>query len=101
MAGPIYKVFRVSGNEAWYQLSREQQDALSVKVDEARESVGGKTVLMCSSAWNSEKWLYWGVEEFPNIEAVQEYARCLEEMNWFRYGESDILLGTALPENAA
>lgn len=100
MTGPIYKVFRVAGNEAWYQLSKEQQDALFAKVEEGKKSVGGKTLLLCSSAWNSEKWLYWGVEEFPNIEAVQEYARCLEELNWFRYGESDILLGTAVATDA-
>lgn len=100
MAGPIYKMFRVGVKDAWYQLSKEQQDALFAKVDDARKSVGGKSMVICNSAWNSEQWLFWGVEEFPSIEAVQEYARCLEDLNWFRYVDSEILLGTAMPENA-
>lgn len=57
-------------------------------------------MLICNSAWNSEQWLYWGVEEFPSIEAVQEFARCLMDLNWFRYVDSEILLGTAVPETA-
>jgi len=97
MTGPVYKWWRAQPKESWYQLSKEEQDAMFAKNDEARNSVGAKAVLYCSSGWDSEKWLYWGVEEFPSIEAVQEYARCLEELNWFRYIESDILLGTAVP----
>jgi hypothetical protein len=94
-------MYRLGIKEAWYQLSKEQQDAMFAKVDEARKSVGAKTLVFCNSAWNSEQWLYWGVEEFPSMEALQEYARCLEEMNWFRYSESEILLGTAMPTDAA
>ena len=101
MTGPIYKMFRVGGKEAWYQLSKEQQDALFAKLAEARQSVNGKVVISCDSSWNSEQWLFWGVEEFPSLEAVQEFARCLMEMNWFRYVESDMLLGTAMPDDAA
>lgn len=101
MTGPIYKMFRVGGKEAWYQLSKEQQDAMFAKVDEARKSVGGKVALMCDSSWNSEQWLFWGVEEFPSLEALQEFTRCLMELNWFRYTDSDVLLGTAMPQDAA
>lgn len=100
MAGPIYKMFRADAKEAWYQLSKDEQDAMFAKVDEARKSVGGKVIIYCNSAWHSEKWLFWGVEEFPSIEAVQEYAKCLEDLNWFRYADSDVLLGTAVPDSA-
>lgn len=101
MAGPIYKMFRAGGKEAWYQLTKEQQDTMFAKLDEARKSVGGKVVIFCESGWHSEQWLLWGVEEFPNLEAVQEFSRSLMEMNWFRYVESDMLLGTALPAGPA
>jgi len=101
MTGPIYKMFRAGGKEAWYQLSKEQQDAMFAKLDEARKSVGAKMVITCDSSWDSEHWLFWGVEEFPSLEAMQEFTRCMNEMNWFRYVESDILLGTALPADAA
>ena len=100
MTGPIYKMFRAGIKEAWYQLSKEEQDAMFARIEEARKSVGGKTILFCNSGWNSEHWLYWGVEEFPSMEAVQEFAKCLDDLNWFRYIESDIMLGTAVPETA-
>jgi|SoiMethySBSTD1v2_1073268.scaffolds.fasta_scaffold18429_2 hypothetical protein len=100
MTGPIYKMFRVGGKEAWYQLSKEEQDAMFARVDEARKSVGGKVIIYCDSAWNSEQWLFWGVEEFPSLEAVQEFTKCLLDVSWFRYVDSDILLGTAVPETA-
>ena len=96
MAGPVYKMFSARPTEAWFQLSKEQQDALFAKIEESMKSVGGTSMLMCDSSWNSEKWLFWGVEEFPSIEAVQEYARCLNEFDWFRYVDSEILLGTKL-----
>ena len=55
-------------------------------------------MLFCDSSWNSEEWLYWGVEEFPSMEAVQEFARRLMELDWFRYIDSEVLLGTKVPE---
>lgn len=100
MAGPIYKMFYLRMKEAWFQLSQEERDALFARIDEAMKSVGGKSMLTCESSWNSEKWWYWGVEEFPSMEAVQEYAHLLAEMEWFRYCDSESLLGTKAPEPA-
>jgi hypothetical protein len=94
-------MFYMRMKDAWFDLSKEQQDALFAKMSEAFKSVGGKNIVMCESAWSSEKWWYWGVEEYPSIEAVQEYTRCLAELEWFRYCESETLLGTAYPVEAA
>jgi hypothetical protein len=91
-------MFRAAVKEAWYQLSKEEQDALFAKIQDTMKSVGGKSMLVCNSSWNSEQWLFWGVEEFPSLEAVQEYARCLEELNWFRYVDAEILLGSKAEE---
>jgi hypothetical protein len=57
MTGPIYKMFRAGIKEAWYQLSKEEQDAMFARNEEARKSVGAKTILFCSSGWSSEYWL--------------------------------------------
>ena len=101
MAGPIYKMFYLRMKEAWFQLSQEERDALFARIDEAMKSVGGKSMLTCESSWNSEKWWYWGVEEFPSMEAVQEYARLLAEVEWFRYCDSESLLGTQMQPDPA
>lgn len=97
MAGPVYKMFHARWTEAWYQLSQEQRDAMFAKMTETGERLGVKQVVICDSSWNSEKWLFWGVEEYPTMEAVQEYARCLADLDWFRYCDSETLLGTAMP----
>ncbi len=101
MSEPIYKVWRTGVKEAWYQLSKEEQEALFARNEEARKSVGGKTIIFCRSGWSSEHWLFCGVEEFPSMEAVQEFAKCLEDLNWFRYFEADVLLGTAMSMEGA
>src|SRR5262245_21635739 len=100
MAGPIYKMFHARWTEAWYQLSQEQRDALFAKMEETGKRLGAKQVLICDSSWNSEKWLFWGVEEYPSMEALQEYSNCLVELNWFRYCDSEILLGSAVPTSS-
>ena len=94
MAGPIYKLWMFRYTEAWYQLSEEEQNSLLAKVVEALEQVGGKTVLTCVSAWSSEQWLTFGIEEFPDIETVQKHTEDLWELNWFRYLEGTSMLGT-------
>ena len=98
MAQPIYQLFMGKMTEAWYQLSKEEQDSLVAKVDQTLEQVGGKRVVMCDCRWASEQWIGWGVEVFPDIEAVQKYARLEEELNWFRYMESMAVLGTEWKE---
>jgi hypothetical protein len=49
---------------------------------------------MCNSVWASEQTQFWGVEEFPDIEAVQKLAQLQAELNWYRYVDSKTILGT-------
>ena len=94
MAGPIYKLFLVKPEEAWYPLSEEEQADLFAKVAASLEKAGGKTVISCDTSWSSEQWPFFGVEEYPDIEAVQKHAEELQKLNWFRYCESMTFLGT-------
>jgi hypothetical protein len=94
MSKPIYKSFLIRPRDAWYQLSQEQQDGLFAKLGEALEKVGGKAVLYCDSRWSSERWQWFGVEEFPDIEAVQKLSKIHDELNWPRYIDSFSVLGT-------
>ena len=64
------------------------------KVTEAREKAGSKAVAVCDSRWASEEWDGFGIEEFPDIEAVQKHTQLLNELNWLRYIRSSTLLGT-------
>ena len=66
------------------------------KLDAAFQKVGGKRIVACNSSWSSEEWPVFGVEQFPNIEAVQQYAEALAELNLPRYLVSVSMLGTEL-----
>jgi len=94
MAGPIYKAFMGRPTEAWYQLSEEEQNSLDAKT--GAEQAGGKTIVLCRSAWSNERWLFFGIEEYPDIETVQKATEALLALDWYRYVDSVSLLGTRL-----
>ena len=94
MAGPIYKLWMFKYAEAWYQLSEEEQNNHFAKLQEAYEKVGGKMIIACKSDWSAEQWRAFGLDEFPDVEAVQKFTELLQEQDHFRYIESMSVLGT-------
>jgi len=95
---PIYKLWMMSKfTGAWWQLSDQERNSLHARVLDALKKVGGKQILECTSAWSTEEWTHFGVEEFPDIEAVQKHTQLLHELNWPRYVESVSMLGTKWP----
>ena len=95
MTKPIYVLWMGNPNEAWYQLSQEERDSLMAKI--TPEKSGGKNILASDSSWSSEHCQFFGVHEFPSIEAVQKHSEILNELNWLRYGDTTTVLGTAFP----
>ena len=93
MSESVYKSFQLRPTEAWYQLSKEEQRLLTA-VAEALEGVGGKQVVLCSSGWSNEQWPFFGLEEFPDLGAVQRHQQILLDLDWARYVESRTTLGT-------
>jgi hypothetical protein len=96
MAQPIYKVWFTKYKAAWYQLSPEEQSKHNAQIAESLQQVGGEFVIMCASVWASEEWLAWGVEKYPDIEAVQNHAENLYNLKHFEYVESKTCLGAEL-----
>jgi hypothetical protein len=94
MAKTIYKLFAAKPTEAWYQLSNEERDALMKKNVESIENAGGKTILTADCSWSSEEWLFFGIEEYPDLESEQKHVENLIGFNWFRYLNSKVILGT-------
>jgi hypothetical protein len=99
MAQPIYKLYMFKPTEAWYQLSDKEKENFKAQLKEALKKVKGKEIISCFSGWNSEQYLSWGVERFPNIEAAQKHHAILVSINWFRYAESNSYLGTEVRES--
>jgi hypothetical protein len=96
MAQAIYKVWFMKYKESWYELSTEEQNKLMAKNAELLKQDGGELIMMCMSL--TEEWLGWGVEKYPDLEAVQKHGINLFNMNWFQYIESETYLGTEMPQ---
>jgi hypothetical protein len=45
------------------------------------------------TAWSNERYEYFGVEFYPNLNAVQEYTRRLTELNFYQYFDTESYLG--------
>jgi hypothetical protein len=96
---PIYKcsiLRRVT--EAWYSLSDNEQKQLLEQVDQVLKDAGGERVVLYDLRWSADGAAFFGVEKFPNMEAVQEHAQLLDKINWFRYVEAESFLGTEWTE---
>ena len=91
---PIIKVLFFKPKEAYFGLSEEKRKEFAVKATKDVTEVGGKWIARCDCYWANEEWVWFGVMEFPDIEAVQKHAKFIEELEQFRYVESKSYLGT-------
>ncbi len=97
MSKPVYLYFVVLGfTEAWYQLSKDEQDQLWAKNDEISKRVGAKTIIMCDSRWADEATVGWGVEEYPDMDAYQKKVEDFANLGWYRYILAKSILGTKM-----
>ena len=93
MSKPVYQLFTGRFTEAWYQLSQEEQNQVVAKEEESLQKSGGKNLAFAESVWSNEKWQFFGVNEFPDLDALQAHTARLIEIGWFRYIESHVILG--------
>jgi hypothetical protein len=102
VAQPIYKLWQARFTEAWHQLPAEEQQRLFGAVAEALNVVGGREPVLCAAGWSDERWPFFGVQTFPDLEAVQRHDQLLADLNWARFIESRSTLGTelAMPSNS-
>ena len=94
---PIYKVWMHKPSDAYLQLSEQEQNAVLAKLGDLAKQCGGKPILQCFSAWSNQEWPIFGLEEWPNVEALQRYHSLIYETGLARYGEDWSLLGTKWP----
>jgi hypothetical protein len=94
VAGPVYKLWMVELKNSWHRLTPEQREAHLDKVRAALEEVGAKNIVTVKSAWTDEQWQYFGLETFPDVEAVQQFVERLQEMGHYRYFRTKGLMGS-------
>jgi hypothetical protein len=97
-AQPVYRVWFMKYTEAWYKLTPEEQSKLQEQNEASFKRLGVENVVFCSCLFASEEWLCWGVQKFPDMEALHKHTQALWDLKWFQYVESKTYLGTELPE---
>lgn len=98
MSQPVYKVWFMRYKQPWYELTAEKQKKLIARDKKSLPEVGCEVILSCSAAWASEKWVAWGVDKYPSLEALQQHAQNLQDMEWFNYVEAEGYLGIEMPQ---
>lgn len=94
---PIYHLFIVrSYREAYYQLSPEAREQLWSRINESSEAAGAKMLVGCYSRWSNETYPAWGVEEYPDLQALQQATRTNEKNQIFRYFEAETYNGSLM-----
>ena len=73
------------GMIAFYKLSEEEKKEFMFKDRVKLDELGGKIVMICDCRWSNEEWQFFGVEEWPAVEALEKYAKFLvEELGAYR-----------------
>ena len=95
---PIIRLFFAKLKDAWHEQSEEQQTEFMRK-DRARLDELGCTFTMYDLRWSNEEWQFIGVEEWPNLEALEKYAAFQkEELKGPSYVDAKVYLGTPVTE---
>ena len=81
-------------SEAYSVLSDEEKRSLSARRRAVHENLNRRDVLTCQSAWSSEQWGGFGLEEFADIETAQKKSEGFVELNHYRYYDITSILGT-------
>ena len=97
MATPVFLLVMGHGfTEAWYQLSKQEQEDLWARVMEVDKRAGGVWRILCDSRWADESVYDWGVLEYPDFDTYRQKVAELEELNWWRYWSCKTILGTKM-----
>jgi hypothetical protein len=98
MSKPVCLLVMGGYTEAWYHLSEEERASLWSKVEDVDKRAGAKWVIICNSRWTDESVAYWGVLEYPDMDAYLKKVDELEKLEWFRYFAAKTILGTKMDE---
>ena len=95
MPTPVFLLVLGEGfTEAWYQLSKQEQDDLWERVQDVDRRAGAVWRIVCDSRWADESLLDWGVIEYPDFDSYRQKVAELEKLNWWRYWSGRTILGT-------
>src|ERR1051326_515542 len=95
MSTKIFKLVLTKGfTQAYYKLSEEERKNLWKRGHKIVEKSGAKLVApYYSCRWSTDKYMRFYVMEYPDVEAAIADTANIDEVEFFRYIESETILG--------
>ena len=94
MGERVIYLFLASTKDSWYELPEEEQNKMMAKVGESRDAAGGKGIVTASCEWSTPDFQFFGVEEYPSIQALQGHMARQREMGFMAHLEETYVVGT-------
>jgi hypothetical protein len=94
MAKSVYFLYLAKTRPSWFQLPEKEQAAMVAKLRQSVADVGGKSLISPDCSWSSGRWDLFGVEEYPNIEALQKHIADQRQIGFTQHVEEQDFLGT-------
>ena len=96
---PIIRIMFAKLKPAWHELSEEEQQEFMRKDIEKLEELGYKLHFMVDCTWSTDEWHYFGIEEWPSMEAIKEIEKFHEEeLEVSKYAEYKVYMGTPVQD---
>ena len=99
MAALVYKRVRShQWTEVWEQLAPTERDAFLTKLDQILKMSGGKryVLLAYDTAQALQEWNTFGIEIFPDMQALHKHENLLNQLEFTKYVQTDSITGEEL-----
>ncbi len=93
----VFKLYLAKPKLEAVLLPKERIAESLQKHDQIAKDIGVRN-LVSGTVWSDERYTMFGAEWFPSWKVVREHMRCLNELNWFQYMQSETFLGLEDPE---
>jgi hypothetical protein len=92
---PIYRAYLARLTAYGHSLSPEKLEEVGGRSIEESRKHGGILLAAAYTRWNNEEWETFGIERYPDMEAVVRYSQYLSTTNWYKVWEARSFLGVA------
>lgn len=92
---PVYRVYLTGKTDFARQLSAEELEQRYAVTHAQAQRAGAQLLLSAYMRWNNEGYDYFGIERFPNMEALIGFSQFLSSSDWYHLVHSRSYLGTA------
>jgi len=100
MSTPIFLLVLGEGfTEAWYQLSKQEQDDLWAQVQDVDRRAGAAGIFSAIRVGRTKAYSIGPVIEYPDFDSYRHKVAELEKLDWYRYWFGKTVLGTRMDIN--